>query len=379
MSGKSEDVKFSVMDLVTVLAKRKKLILFFPIAVAIAATAVSFVIPEVFKATAKLLPPQQNQSGAAALLSQLGGVAGLAAGATGMKTPNDLYVGMLKSRTVADNLIAKFDLKKNYDLDSQEKARKVLEENTLISTGKDGLIVIEVEDENKKLVADITNGYVAELMKLTKTLALTEASKQRMFFERQLETTKNSLAEAEVALKRSIEKNGVISVDGDSRAVVEITSKLRAQVSAKEIQLNAMQAYVTGNNPDYIQLKEELRSLRAGLAKLESGGSALAGKESQGGDDQVGFKSIKILRDVKYNQMLFELLAKQFEAARLEEAKDSAIIQVLDAAIEPERKVKPRRLIIILTATIFAFIFAVLLAIALEAKRLVQMPKNLAL
>ena len=360
------------MDLLTVLNKRKKLILTFPLVITLIATGVSFVIPEVFKSTARLLPPQQPQSGAAALFSQLGGVAGLAAGAAGLKTPNDLYIGMLKSRTVADSLIAKFDLKKNYDLTSQEKTRKELEENTLITSGKDGLIVIEVEDKNKKLVADITNGYVSELMKLTKTLALTEASKQRMFFQQQLETTKNNLAEAEVALRHSIDKNGVVSVDGDSRAVVEITSKLRAQVSAKEIQLNAMQSYVTGNNPDYIQLKEELRSLRAGLSKLETGSSGGAGKDARGEDDQVGLKSIKLLRDVKYNQMLYELLAKQFETSRLEEAKDSAIIQVLDAAIEPEKRVKPRRAIIILLSLVAALVIAVMLAVALEAKAILH-------
>ena len=379
LSSKSNDIKFSIMDFMIVLAKRKKLIIFFPIIVAVIATGISFIIPEVYKSTARLLPPQQAQSGTAAILSQLGGVAGIAAGAAGIKSPNDLYIGMLKSRTVADRLIEKYDLKKNYDLISQEKTRKELEENTVISSGKDGLIVIEVEDKNKKLVADIANGYVAELKKLTQVLALTEASKQRIFFERQLEITKDNLANAEVALKRSIDKNGVVSVDGDSRAIVEIVSKLRAQISAKEIQLGSMQSYVTSNNPDYIQIKEELRNLRVGLAKLETGSSPGTTKDAQNGTEEIGLKSIKILRDVKYNQMLYELLAKQYEAARLDEAKESAIIQVLDTAIEPEKKIKPRRAIIILLSTFVALFLAVLMALVLEAKkRVMRMPEGLA-
>ena len=378
LSGKSDDVRFGVMDFMIVLAKRKKLILFFPISIAIISAAISFVIPEVYKSTARLLPPQQAQSGTAALLSQLGGVAGIAAGAAGIKSPNDLYIGMLKSRTVADRLIAKYDLKKNYDVKSQEKARKELEGNTLISSGKDGLIVIEVEDTNKKLVADIANGYIAELKKLTQVLALTEASKQRMFFERQLEITKDNLADSEIALKRSIDKNGVVSVDGDSRAIVEIISKLRAKISAKEIQLGSMQSYITANNPDYIQIKEELRNLRVGLAKLENGNSPGAMKDAQSGSEEIGLKSIKILRDVKYNQMLYELLAKQYEAARLDEAKESAIIQVLDAAVEPEKKFKPRRIIIVLLSTFVALFLSIVAALVLEAKRRVmQMPEGL--
>ena len=378
LSGKSDDVKFGVMDFMIVLAKRKKLILFFPISIAIISAAISFVIPEVYKSTARLLPPQQAQSGTAALLSQLGGVAGIAAGAAGIKSPNDLYIGMLKSRTVADRLIAKYDLKKNYDVKSQEKARKELEGNTLISSGKDGLIVIEVEDTNKKLVADIANGYIAELKKLTQVLALTEASKQRMFFERQLEITKDNLADSEIALKRSIDKNGVVSVDGDSRAIVEIISKLRAKISAKEIQLGSMQSYITANNPDYIQIKEEIRNLRVGLAKLENGNSPGAMKDAQSGSEEIGLKSIKILRDVKYNQMLYELLAKQYEAARLDEAKESAIIQVLDAAVEPEKKFKPRRIIIVLLSTFVALFLSIVAALVLEAKRRVmQMPEGL--
>ena len=378
LSGKSDDVKFGVMDFMIVLAKRKKLILFFPISIAIISAAISFVIPEVYKSTARLLPPQQAQSGTAALLSQLGGVAGIAAGAAGIKSPNDLYIGMLKSRTVADRLIAKYDLKKNYDVKSQEKARKELEGNTLISSGKDGLIVIEVEDTNKKLVADIANGYIAELKKLTQVLALTEASKQRMFFERQLEITKDNLADSEIALKRSIDKNGVVSVDGDSRAIVEIISKLRAKISAKEIQLGSMQSYITANNPDYIQIKEEIRNLRVGLAKLENGNSPGAMKDAQSGSEEIGLKSIKILRDVKYNQMLYELLAKQYEAARLDEAKESAIIQVLDAAVEPEKKFKPRRIVIVLLSTFVALFLSIVAALVLEAKRRVmQMPEGL--
>jgi uncharacterized protein involved in exopolysaccharide biosynthesis len=128
----------SLFRLLIVLAKHKKLVIGLPFAAAVVSCALSFALPDEYKATTKLLPPQQAQSGAAAMLSQLGGAAaGLAGGLAGLKSPNDLYIGMLKSRTVADNLIAKFNLKSVYDTDSQEKARKKLEDETTISAGKD--------------------------------------------------------------------------------------------------------------------------------------------------------------------------------------------------------------------------------------------------
>lgn len=361
--------EFSVLDILIVLAKHKKLIIWLPVIAAIASAAISFALPNVYKASTKLLPPQQSQSGASALLSQLGGAAGSLVGSAGLKSSNDLYIGMLKSRTIADKLIAKFDLQKVYDVETMEKTRTMLGGNTVVAAGKDGLISIEVEDENKKLVAQLANGYVSELVSLTKVLAVTEASQRRMFFERQLEQSKDNLAKAEMALKGALDTRGVISVDADSRAIVETVGRLRAKISAKDIEISAMKAFVTTSNPDYKRAQEELISLRAELSKLENGRPALAGDGVADPGKQVGLENIKILRDVKYYQMLYELLAKQYEAARLDEAKDAAMIQVLDPAIEPERKFKPKRSILILLSTILAFIVAVAFAFIAEARK----------
>lgn len=360
-----------------VLAKHKKLVAGLPMAVAVIATAVSFLLPNVYQATTKMLPPQQPQSGAAALLSQFGGAAGLAAGMAGLKNPSDLYMGMLKSRTIADQLIVKFDLKAAYDTELLERARKKLAENTSISSGKDGLITIEVEDKDQNRVAQLANAYVDELTKLSRTLALTEASQRRVFFERQLELAKNNLASAEVALKKGLNTRGVISVDVESRAIVETVGRLRAQVSAKEIQLSSMRAFVTESNPDYRRAAEELSSLRAELAKLENGRDEI--NNLSGDKAPVGLESIKLLRDVKYYQMLYELLAKQYEVARLDEAKDPTIVQVLDPAVTPERKFKPKRAIIIAISTILALLGAILWAFLRESRqRMLQSPENAA-
>lgn len=364
-----EEHGLSVLDILLVFARYKKIIFWFPLIAAVIGGAISFALPNVYKSNVKLLPPQQAQTGASALLSQLGGAAGMLAGATGLKNPSDLYIGMLKSRTVADKLVEKFNLKKNYDVQSMEKARAILEANSNIVAGKDGLITIDVEDEDQKLVAPLANAYVSELISLTKTLAVTEASQRRVFFERQLEQSKDNLAKAEMALKRGLDTHGVISVDADSRAYVETVSQLRAQISAKEIQLSSMKAFVTNNNPEYKRVQGELVSLRGELSKLENGRSVLQSEASGKPVNQTGLENIKILRDVKYYQMLYELLAKQYELARLEEAKDSALIQVLDPAAEPERKFKPKRMVLILLSIILGFIAAVAWAFISESRR----------
>lgn len=347
---------FTLLDVMVVLAKRKKLIVGLPLAVGVVSLAASLLVPKSYTASAKLLPPQQQQSGASALLSQLGGASALAGSLGGVKSTTDVYIGMLKSRTVSDHLIARFDLKKKYDTDSAELARRKLAQNTVIAAGKDGMISIEVEDRDQKQVAGMVNGYVDELQGLTKTLAVTDASQRRLFFERQLEAAKNNLAKVEVALKGAMDSGGVISVDSESRAILETAAQVKARISAKEIQLGSMRAFVTAQNPEYQRASQELNSLRAELAKLEGGrnGPVTAAAESRAGLD-----NIQLMRDLKYYQMLYELLAKQYEAARLDEAKDAALIQVLDPAIEPEFKSKPRRAMIVLGATALALLVAI--------------------
>lgn len=368
----AETAELGLIDVLIVLAKHKKKIVLLPLVAAATAIAVSFALPNVYHATAKLLPPQQSQSGAAALLSQLGGLGGAVAGGAGLKTPNDLYVGMLRSRTIGDKLVAKFDLKKVYGTDSLEKARKELEANTTILSGKDGFITIEVDDESQKRVAQLANSYVDELMALNKVLAVTEASKRRLFFQQQLESAKDNLAKAEMTLKGALDTRGVISVDTESRAIVETMARLRAQISAKEIELNSKEAFVTASNPEYIRTQQELVSLRAELSRLENGRPATAGNEA---GKEAGLENIRILREVKYNQMLYELLAKQYEAARLEEAKDPSIVQVLDPAVDPEKKSKPRRALIGLVAAGLALLVTIGWAFVAEMKeRMLRSP-----
>lgn len=349
------------------LARHKKAMIVLPIVGAIIAAAIGLVMPNTYRAGTVLLPPQHSQSGASALLAQLGGAGGVAAGVAGLKSPNDLYVGMLKSRVIADKLIVKFDLKKVYDTDSTENARKELARNTAILSGKEGLITIDVEDGGQQLVAKLANAYAVELLQLTGQLAVTEASKRRVFFERQLEMAKNNLTKAEVGLKGSLEAGGVASVDGESRGVVETVVRLRARISAKVIELDAMRAVVTSSHPSYKLVAEEISSLRAELARLQNGSGIVAPDSLAVGAG--GLANVQRLRDLKYYQMLYELLVKQYEVARLDEAKDPGLVQVLDVANVPERHVTPKRLLLTVVGAFAGLFIAMLYAFFSETKK----------
>jgi uncharacterized protein involved in exopolysaccharide biosynthesis len=365
-SPSPEDEEISLLDLLIVLAKHKKLILGLPAAVAVISIIISLLLPNIYTGTTRILPPQQGQSAASAVLAQqLGSLAGLAGGVAGLKNPSDLYVGMLHSRTVADNIIQRFGLNQVYQQEYQSNTRKRLETETAIAAGKDGIIAIEVDDKDPKRAAELANAYVDELFKLTNVLAVTEASQRRLFFERQLEQARNNVARAEAATRQALDKGGLLQVEGQGRAMAESTARLRGQITVKEVQIGAMRAFATERNPELQRAQQELEAMKRELAKIEGTSGAIP-MSSQGSTDQ-GIDNLRLLRDMKYYETVYELLAKQYELARIDEAKDSAIIQVIDRAIEPDRKSKPKRALIVLLSALAAGFIAVLWAFAQEA------------
>jgi uncharacterized protein involved in exopolysaccharide biosynthesis len=351
-----------------VLAKRKLFILAFVGASAAVALVASLLWPKTFTANAKVMPPQQNQSmSATAMLSQLGPLASLAGQGLGLRNTSDIYVAMLHSRTVADALIDRFLLMDVYGAKRRVDARDRLDERTVVSSGKDGVISISVDDRDPQLAANLANAYVDELEKLTRSLAFTEAGKRRVFFEREMKMASDDLANAEVALKQTQEKTHLVLPEGQSRALIESLTALQNQIAAKEVQVRGMRLYATPGNPDLIRAEQELVALRDQEAKLEVGhGKESIGDISIGNVPSAGLEYIRKLREVRYREALFELLAKQFEAAKIDEARDALIVQQLDKAVPPEKRSWPKPTIIVLFTTIVATLIAVLAALLME-------------
>ncbi len=364
-----------LLDLLILVFRSRPVILRTTLAVAVLASILALVLPNRYTATAKILPPQQSPSLAASMIGQLGAFGPMAAMAQkdfGLKNPNDLYVGLLESRTAEDAVIHRFDLQRVYRARKMSDAREELEKASSILLGKEGFVSISVEDRDRSRAPQIANAYVDELRQLTQTLAVTEAGQRRIFFERQLELAENNLAGAEQALKQTEEKTGLIQLEGQAKAVIESVGKLRAAIAAQEIQLHAMRLFSTEENPDVQLGEQQLSGMRAQLARMEKPGSGpddvfSAGSVPAGNVPEAGLQYVRKLREVKYAETMFEMLAKQYEAARLDEAKTAAVIQVLDPAIEPDRRSSPHRTLIVVVGTVLGFCGSVLTVLSREA------------
>lgn len=362
-----QDDEVDLMDIAVALARQKNWLIGCTVGVGTVALLVSLLMTPIFTATTRVLPPQQQSSGIAAALGQLGSLAGAAGGLAGIKNPNDLYIGMMQSETVADNLIKQFRLREHFQTDTMVATRKVLDGVSQINSGKDGLISVSVDDKDPVFAAKLANAYVDELKKLTQTLAVTDAAQRRLFYEKQLKEVKDELAQAEVTLKKTQEKTGLLQPDGQIRAIIDNVAQVRANIAAKEVQLVAMKSFATEQNPNYQRTQQEIVGLKQQLAKLEEG-------RPEAGDfmvptgkvPQTGLEYIRALREVKYYETMFELMAKQFEVAKLEESRDSSIIQVLDKATPPDWKSKPKRALIVAGGLLGGFFAGVLLALVRE-------------
>lgn len=357
-SGSASD-EISVLDLLIVLAARKRLIIWITVAFAILAIVVSLLLPVRYTATVVLLPPQQNSSLSNQLAAQLGSIGGIAASLAGgsggsfLRNPNDMYVAMFKSHFVEDAMVERFELMREYHKKYRSDARKKFEHYTDVDgSGKDGLIHISVEDHDPQRARDLANGYVDQFRNLTEHLAITEAGQRRLFFEKQLQQANQSLADAEESLKETEQKTGLIAIDAQTRALIESAASLRAQVAAKEVQIQGMQTYATGENAQLVEAQQELDSLRTQLARLGGSSDNSAGIiVPKGQMTEASVEYVGKLRDVKYYETIFEILARQFELAKLDEAKEGAIVQVVDPATVPDKRSFPKRTIIVILAT----------------------------
>ena len=370
-----QEPEISLLDLLIVLAEQKLVIFAITATFAIFAVLISLLWPSQYTATVTLLPPQQGTSMAASLLSQLsglGGAATLAGGGLGLKSPNDMYVAILKSRTLEDKMVQRFGLAEAYRTKYPSDARKGLERRVKIDgTAKDGLIHISVEDRNPSRAEELANGYVEEFRQVSGGLAITEAGQRRLFFEQQLEHAKDELAKAENAMIQTQQKTGLIQLPAQEGALIQAAVSLRAQITAKEVEIQSLGTFATNENAQLVQAEQELDSLRAQLAKLGGSESVADGEMllPKGKVPEAGLEYLRRERDVKYHETLFEILARQFEMAKLDEAKQGALIQVLDAAVPPDRRSSPKRTLIVIFATAAGFLLSLIVAALLGGFR----------
>jgi tyrosine-protein kinase Etk/Wzc len=354
-------IEFDLLDLLLVVAERKTTIILATLIGLFLGMVLVLLMHPVFTSKAVILPPQQGQS-SAGMLTQLGNLAALTGlGSSGaLKDPNDLYLGVLQSNTVQDALIKRLGLMDAYHVHKMSEARHVLTGNSKFVSEKGSMISITVTDQDPHRAARIANAYVDELHDINSRLIIGEASLRRNFFSQQLALEKDRLTDAEIALQQTEETTGAIAPVGQTGIFIGQVASLQSQIVSREVQLDALRTSSTDQNPDVIRMTTEIEGMKAKLRDMESvqkgrkpGDITLTSRSLP--QDQVMF--LRKQRDVQYHTLIFDLIARQFEAARLDEAKASPVIQVLDPAEPPDKKSGPFRALWTLVGGFLGFLF----------------------
>jgi uncharacterized protein involved in exopolysaccharide biosynthesis len=346
-------------DVLTWLGERKKLIGTITLAAAVVSVIVALLLPPIYTArTTFLAPGSQQQSSSAAALATLGAIGGLG-GSLVPKSPDELYVALLKSDSVERALADRFDLRKRYDIDSYEVLLKELPKRIRVATDKkSGVISVEVDDKDPQFAADLANAHAQEVTKLLGRLAVSEAQLRRVFFEKQLNETKENLVKAEVGLQKVQEKSGVILLDKQAEALITGAAQVRAQITEREVQLKVLRTSATEQNPVVMRLNSELAALRAELARMDStkGGEGSPVEMPVGRIPEAAVEYVRARRELKLQETLLESMVRQFEIAKLDEAKEGPALQQVDVAVPPDHKSKPSRGLIVAASTLVAFL-----------------------
>ena len=344
--------QIGLVDLLTWLGDGKRAVALATVAATVAALAIALLLTPVYTAKTTLLPPgSQQQGSSAAALAALGALGGLAGGLAS-KTPDELYVALLKSDSVVHALDARFDLKNHYEVKSFEALRKTLPSFVRIASDKkSGVISVEVDDKTPQFAADLANAHSTELMKVLSRLAVSEAQQRRVFYEQQLKDTKEHLIKAEQDLRAVQEKSGVIVLDKQAEALIGGAAQLRALIAEREVQLKVLRTSATEQNPDVMRLSSELGALRGQLARMESsqgGNPGSAVDMPVGKIPEAAIDYVRARRELKLQETLLEGIVRQYELAKLDEAKEGSGLQQVDKALPPDYKSKPSRALIVL-------------------------------
>jgi uncharacterized protein involved in exopolysaccharide biosynthesis len=315
------------------------------------------------------MPPQQNRSLASALIAQLGGLPTMMASESGIKDPNDVFVSILESRSIADSLISQYDLKAVYHKVRIEDLRESLSRATNVRSDRGGTIVVSVEDKDANRAAALANSYVSEMYKLNSHMAMTEGAQRRVFFEQQRNAAREELEKAEAEFKKTQVSSGIVQFDAQAKGLVEQTFAIETRIAAQEVQVRSLQPYLTTQNEELKRAQSELAALREQLTKLENHPRVSTMDVPVSELPSAAMEYANRLRDVKSSEEMYETIGKQYEIARLDEAKDAPLLQIIDSAVPPTKPFGPHRIAIVLVSMMSAFVIGVGCALAHDSYR----------
>ncbi len=380
------------LDLWSVVARRRGLVFTIVFALLLGTYGVStLVLSKTYESTATLLPQLDSKEGGslAALLTATGagGMAqNLGATLPNMPTtPTDVFVAILKSRVMADGVIAKFGLMAVYEERTMHDTRAELAERVRITVSKEKVIKVTVEDSDPQRAAEIAAYFVASLDRLNRTLNVSKASHNRAFIERRLTETQAGLVKTEEALRDFQRNNKAVAVEAQSKAMIEAAAMIQGQITAQEVQMQVMGAYLSPDNPDLSRVRSSIEELKKQLGMLEFGKGGKSGNGGSGGNrlhpamvtvPDLALQYGRLFRELKVQETLYALLTSQYEQAKITEARDTPTVQVLDPPVPADKQIKPRPLFNTLVAGLLGVCLATVLAYGLEwrARRINNLP-----
>jgi tyrosine-protein kinase Etk/Wzc len=373
MSEVEEVKEPTLLDYLSVLKKHRRIMGWVIFVTTLSALIYSLVTPKIYQAAGTLLPPMDRRDSMALALdvSKLSQFAGIST----PTSTTDIFMSMLKSRTMADAIIDKFDLLKLYKKKDHESARKRLQSDTKITLSKEKMITVSVEATSPQLAADIANYYLEYLDTLNRTVTVTSAHKNKLFIEQRLTETKANLVKLEDLVQNFQTKHKTISIETQAKTAIEAAAQLQAKLTATEIQLQVMQSYLSPDNPDVIKMELQVKEMERQINKLEYGKNSAAGDTASTFNPLnpafvkmpgLGLDLARLIREVKTQEALYTLLVSQFEQAKIQESRDTPTVVVLDKAVPPERKIKPSIRTNLMLALVASGLLSIFLAFFLE-------------
>jgi len=380
--------EMTFLDLFYLLFQKRRQFILTLFIVAVLSAGLSMIVPRWYSASTTLLPPSEDGAdfGISSLLSNLpvGGM-GLGLGLGTLSDETNMYLAILNSRTVLQSVVDEFNLQQRYKTKTMQETRKALAKRMTIEINEDNTISLSIHvrtpyfcrkkdiGEASQLSMRIANYFIQELDRVNKKLKLEKAKNNRLFIEKRYKQNLDELASAEEAFQAFQKKYGMISLEEQTKAIITTMAGLKAQIIAKEVQVGAMSLDKAPSHPDVKREEYELEELRQVYSDLKRAEDekVLHSQDYKNSDifipignvPELGMDYLRLFREVKIQEMLQEFLYPQYEQARIQEAKDTPTIQVLDAAAAPELKSKPKRIVMVAVAVLAAFFIMALLII----------------
>src|SRR3990170_1105810 len=370
-SASTEQERINLYNYLSVLVKYRRFIFFNFILICFVVALFSLFLPNWYRSKTTLLPPERGGLGvglSSSLLGEFSSLSGLSLPMTA--APSDVFAAILKSRAVVEPVIKEENLLKVYGARKMEDGLKEFFSHLQVKVENEGIISIEFEDRNRDRAARVANLLVEELDLVNRMTSTSKAKNARIFIEERLSQTQIKLKAAEDSLKGFQERNKAIVLDEQMKATVQAAAELKAEMTSAEIQMNVLGKNMSPDHPQIQQLRSRINEIRKQLGLLESGSANAKENKVLGVPfsqaPSLSLELVRLTREVKIQEKLFELLTQQYEQYKIEETKDTPTVQVLDKASPPETKYKPKRAVMVLIAGIVSLFLSVIFSFSLE-------------